>query len=109
MEPSNPAAVYHTFDWFYTIIWTILGLMGAGIAIGVRLGRGEKINKWVLITTLTTGASISGTCTKALVKFANLDAGWAGAVALMLGVMAMGFVINAMDGKVPFINRLMGK
>lgn len=88
--------------------WTGLGFVGAGISIGARLGRGEKINSWTIGTTLVAGAAAGGTCTEALVKFANLEPFWAGAVALLLGMMAMGFVLNAIDGKIPFVNKFMG-
>lgn len=87
---------------------TILGFIGAGISIGARLGRGEKINPWTVITTLATGAVVGGTCTEAMVEFAKLEPFWAGGVSLLLGITAMGFVLNAMDGKIPFINKLMG-
>lgn len=91
------------------LTWTALGFVGAGVSIGARMSRGETINKYGIATTLVAGAAAGGTCTEALVNFANLEPFWAGAVALLLGLMAMGFVINAIDGKVPFINNLMGK
>lgn len=97
-------------DWLTPkqIDWTLLGFLGAGISIGIRLGRGEKINKWALVTTLATGAAVAGTATEALTNAAGLEPFWAGAVALLLGLMAMGFVINAYDGKIPIINKWMG-
>ena len=88
--------------------WTILGFIGAGISIGVKLSREEKVNPWALMTTLATGAVAAGTCTEALVNFAKLEPFWAGTVALLLGLMAMGFVLNALDGKIPFINKFVG-
>lgn len=96
------------YTFLMRTMWTALGFVGAGISIGARLGRGEKVNAWSVITTLAAGAAAGGTCTEALVNFAKLEPFWAGAVALLLGLMAMGFVLNAIDGKVPFINRFMG-
>lgn len=89
--------------------WTTLGFVGAGISIGARLSRGETINKYGIATTLVAGAAAGGTCTEALVNLAHLEPFWAGAVALLLGLMAMGFVMNAIDGKIPFINNFLGK
>lgn len=89
--------------------WTALGFVGAGISIGARISRGEDINKYGIITTLVAGAAAGGTCTEALIDFANLEPFLAGAVALFMGLMAMGFVMNAIDGKIPFINNLIGK
>jgi len=91
------------------IEWIILGFIGAGISVGVRLSRGEKVNRWAVLTTLVAGAAAGGTCTEALVSLAKLEPFWAGAIALLLGLMAMGFIINAIDGKIPFINKFMGK
>lgn len=90
-------------------MWTALGFVGAGISIGARMSRGEQVNKWSVCTTLMAGAAAGGTCTEALVSLANLEPFWAGAVALLLGLVAMGFVLNAIDGKVPFINNFIGK
>ena len=92
----------------FGVTWTALGFVGAGISVGARLGRGEKVNKWAAATTLVAGAAIGGTCTNALVNFAHIEPFWSGGIALLLGVMAMGFIINAMDGKIPFINKIMG-
>jgi hypothetical protein len=99
---------FQPVSWASHIVWTGLGLIGAGISVGVRLSRGEKLNPYALSTTLIAGMAVSGTCTQALVNFASISAGWAGGVALLLGLMAMGFVNNALDGKIPFINRYMG-
>lgn len=94
--------------WFMLIIWTALGFVGAGISVGIRLSRGEVVNKWAVYATLAAGMSAAGTCTQALVSFANISAGWSGGIALLLGLMAMGFVTNALDGKIPFINKFTG-
>lgn len=91
------------------IEWTILGLIGAGLSVGARLGRGEKVNHWSVITTLAAGAAFAGTCTEALVNFARLEPFWAGGVALLIGLMIMGLVINALDGKIPVLNQFINK
>lgn len=95
--------------WFAYVLWTGLGFIGAGVSVGVRLSRGEVMNKWAVLTTLTAGMFTAGACTQALVNFAHLDAGWSGGVALLLGLMAMGFITNAIDGKIPFINKFTGR
>lgn len=95
--------------WFMACLWTGLGLVGAGISVSVRISRGEKVNPWAVGATLAAGMGAAGTCTQALVSFANISPGWSGGVALLLGLMAMGFVTNALDGKIPFINKFMGE
>lgn len=87
---------------------TALGCVGAGISVGIRLSRGEKINRWLVITTVVAGMATAGACTQAMVSFAHIEAYWSGAVSLLLGLMAMGFMLNAYDGKIPFINKFMG-
>lgn len=100
-EPNNAS-------WVMSFLWTLLGFVGAGISVGIRLSRGEVVNKWAIATTLVAGMAAAGTCTQALVNFANLSLFWSGGVALLLGLMAMGFMANALDGKIPFINRFTG-
>ena len=94
--------------WMMYSLWTGLGMVGGGISIGIKKSKGEAVNKWAAITAVVAGMATAGACTQALVSFAHLEAYWSGAVALLLGLMAMGFMVNAVDGKVPYINKFMG-
>lgn len=94
--------------WVLHAVWTGLGLIGGGISVGIRKSKGEAVNVWAACTAVVAGMATAGSCTQALVTFAKLEAYWSGAVALLLGLMAMGFMINAVEGKVPFINKFMG-
>lgn len=105
IQPSDLGA---QDSWLAYALWTVLGFIGAGISVGVKLQRGEQLNRPAVATTLVAGTVTAGACTHALVSFAHLDAGWSGGVALLLGLMAMGFIMNAVDGKIPFINKFTG-
>lgn len=94
--------------WTLHLLWTGLGLIGGGISVGIRKSKGEDVNKWAAGTAVVAGMATSGTSTQALVSYAHLEVYWSAAVALLLGLMAMGFMINVMEGKVPFINKFMG-
>lgn len=109
MEPPAAPSTYSAdigAAWY--VMWTCLGFVGAGIALGIRVSRGEVVNKWAVGTAFIAGMSMAGTSTNAMVNLAHLPAGLSGAVALLLGVMAMGFIADAMDGKISLINKFIG-
>ena len=106
MDNTPPISLWQVI---LLMVWTLLGFLGAGISVGIRLARGEQVNKWTVITAGTAGASMGGTTTMVVVDFLNLNIWWSLFVALLLGLMAMGFMSDAVDGKIQFINRLMGR
>lgn len=90
-------------------VYCACGLIGAGIKVGFDLGNGKPVNKWMIGTTLLAGPAVAGTCTQLAVNTLGVSfAGAAAGVALLLGLMAMGFVSNALEGKIPLLNRFMG-
>lgn len=96
-------------NWLIHLIWTLLGFVGAGIGVGIRMSRGENLNAWAIGTTLVAGMAAAGVCTQAFVSFLGVNyVGLAGGIALFLGLMAIGFANNAVDGKIPFINKIFG-
>lgn len=105
---DNTQAVKEAAGWMVIAVWGLLGLLGAGINVGTKLGKGEIINPWRAGTTLVAGMVASASSTNFLIQFLNLSDYASYPIALLTGLMAMGFFDNAMSGKIPFINKIMG-
>ncbi len=108
MKPETVEAVKEATGWLVIGIWAFLGLIGAGIKVGAALGKGEMVNKWRAGTTLLAGMIASASSTNFFIEFLNLSQYASYPIALLIGLMAMGFFENAIDGKIPFINKFMG-
>jgi len=106
--PEQVQAVSDAASWGLVAVWTVLGLLGAGIKVGAAIGKGEVLNIWRAGTTLFAGMLAGGTFTAFLISFLHTSQEAGYPIAVLVGVMAMGFFDNAIEGKIPLINKLMG-
>jgi hypothetical protein len=95
--------------WGTTMFYSALGLLGAGIKVCGDLAEGKVVNKWAITATLLAGCAFGGTATQGIIDLLGVSYGmFAGAIAVLIGIMAIGFVNNALAGKIPLLNKFMG-
>lgn len=108
-SPPTQDVVSASVSWGMVVLWGFLGLLGAGIKVGIELGKGTPVNKWHIGTSLVAGGAMAATSTQGVVNMLGVEyGGLAGLVALLTGLMAIGFMVNALEGRIPLLNRFMG-
>lgn len=78
----------------------VIGAFGAGVRVLIGHDKGEPQSKARMFATVIAGSVLAGTSSQALTEYADLPVGFAGGIAFLIGMLAIGFLYQALEGKV---------
>jgi hypothetical protein len=82
-----------------------LGALGAGVRVAIGHDKGEPQSKAKIIATFISGTVLAGTSNQAMTAYLSLPQNFSGAASFLIGLLGIGFVYQALDGKLslPFL------